>query len=189
MRQLLFRMAAIAFGALALAGCVESENPILTDAQPAFGPRLRLQFYSLRKGYAHEPQQANYAWNGGLYAHAGGGMRDVSAFSVHAFENGDYIIQTVPARRMQMTEFALLHKLAEGVYQVIAISEDDADEATRVAYCKKIEKASCRIQTRDQLLAFARATAARNKDDGGLVIRLPDGSRREQPTRQRPPRR
>jgi hypothetical protein len=34
--------------------------------------------------------------------------------------------------------------------------------------------AACRIETRDQLFAFARATAARKKDNGGLAIRLED---------------
>ncbi len=147
---------------------------------------MKLQFYVLRGGFAREPGQANFAWNGALYAHAGGGMTDFSAFSVQPFENGDYIIQEVPAKRPRITEYALLHKIAEGAYQVVAIDEDDADEATRVAYCGKGDKAdpaSCRIETRDQLLAFARATAARGKTDGGLVLRLPDGS--EKPERRR----
>lgn len=177
-----------AFCALSLSGCIDSSGPILSDSQDVFGPRLKLQFYSLRKGFAHEPALANFKWNGALYAHAGGGMRDVSAFSVHPFEAGDYIIQSVPAKRARVSEFALMHKLAEGVYQVIAIDEADADEATRTAFCKRVDKAACRIETREQLFAFARATAAQRKDDGGLVIRLPDGSERTQrPLRRAPP--
>ncbi len=177
--------------ALSLSACVDSSGPILSDSQAVFGPRLKLQLYGLRKGYADEPQQVNFNWNGALYAHAGGGLREVSAFSVHPFEAGDYIIQEVPAKRARITEFALLHKLAEGVYQVIVIHEGDADEPTRAAYCGKGDKAnpsSCRIETRDQLFAFARATAARQHDDGGLVIRLPDGSQRpERKVRRAPP--
>jgi hypothetical protein len=150
---------------------------------------LRLQFYSLRKGFAQEPEQANFNWNGALYAHAGGGMKDFSAFSVHSFEAGDYIIQEVPAKRARITEYALLHKIADGAYQVIAIDEDDADEPTRAAYCGKGDKtdsSSCRIETSEQLFAFARATAARQKTDGGLVLRLPDGSEKpERPVKRR----
>jgi hypothetical protein len=163
--------------AFPLSGCIDSTGPVLPDPQPVFGPRLKLQLYGLREGYANDPQRANFNWNGALYAHAGGGLREVSAFSVHPFEAGDYIIQEVPAKRVRITEYALLHKLAEGVYQVIAIDEADADEPTRAAYCGKGDKADpspCRIATRDQLFAFARATAARRKTDGGLVIRLPD---------------
>jgi hypothetical protein len=185
------RAALAALCALSLAGCISSSSPILSDSQAVFGPRLKLQLYGLRKGFAHEPQQVNFIWNGALYAHAGGGLRDVSAFSVHPFEAGDYIIQVVPERQARISEFALLHKLAEGVYQVLAIDEADADEPTRVALCGKGDKtspAACRIETRDQLMAFARATAAQRKDDGGLVIRLPDGPERpERAVRRRPP--
>lgn len=178
MKTALARLALAALCALPLAGCIDSSRPILADAEPVFGPQLRLQFFSLRKGFAHDPEQATYRWNGGLYAHAGGGMKEITAFSVHSFEAGDYIIQAVPAKRVAVTDYALLHKIAEGVFQVIPIDEEDADAPTRTAYCTKADKSSCRIETREQLFAFARATAARRKDDGGLVIRLPDGGGR-----------
>jgi hypothetical protein len=173
---MILRAATAALCALSLAGCVDSADPILADSQPVFGERLKLQLYTLDKGYAREPVQVTYAWNGGLYTHAGGGLREVSAFSVHPFEGGDYIIQTVSGKKALAAEYALMHKLADGVYRVNAIDEADADEQTRVAYCKRLDRAACRIATREQLFAFARATAARNKEDGGLVIRLPDGS-------------
>jgi hypothetical protein len=184
--SLIARAICAALVAFSLAGCIDSSSPILADAEPVFGPRLRFQMYSLRKGFAHEPGQATYRWNGALYAHAGGGMRDVSAFSVHPFEGGDYIIQSVPANRPRSTEYAIMHTLAEGVYQVIAIDEADADGATRAAYCSKAKDSACHIATREQLFAFARATAARQKTEGGLVIRLPDEP--ERPARRKPRR-
>jgi hypothetical protein len=144
-----------------------------------FGPHLKLQLYGLRKGYAAEPQQVKFDWNGALYVHAGGGLREVSAFSVQPFEGGDYIIQEVPAKHPRTTEYALLHPLAEGVYQVVVIDEADADEPTREAYCRKGTKedpSACRIENREQLIAFARATSARRHQNGGLVIRLDDGA-------------
>ena len=183
MKSFMLRAGFAALFALSLAACVDSAAPILSDSQPVFGPKLKLQLYSLRKGYAHEPEPATYSWNGALYAKAGGGTHDVAAFTVHPFENGDYIIQSVPPKPGQSTEFALLHKLAGGVYLVIAVDEADADEATRTASCKHPGGAACRIETREQLLAFARATAARQKDEGGLVIRLPDGA--EKPAKRR----
>jgi hypothetical protein len=188
-KAFIVRAAGAALFALSLSGCVDSIGPILSDSQPVFGQRLRLQFYSLRKGFAHEPEQASFNWNGALYSHAGGGMNDFSAFSVHPFEAGAYIIQEVPAKRARITEYALLHKIADGVYQVIAIDEDDADEPTRAAFCGKGDKSDpspCRIETREQLFAFARATAARQESDGGVVLRLPDGSDRpERPAKRR----
>jgi hypothetical protein len=175
-RRLVVRTAALVAASLALAGCIESSGPILSDATPAFGPRLRLQVFTLDKGYARDPQQVSYSWNGNLYVHSGGGLRDVSGFLIRPFEAGDFIVQSVPAKRAQATEYALLRRLAEGVWQFNAIDEADADEATRAAFCEKAGRAACQIETREQLFAFARATAARAHDDGALVVRLPDGA-------------
>ena len=107
------------------------------------------------------------------------GMADISAFSVHPFAVGDYIVQSGPPKDGQATEYALLHTLTDGVYQVIPVDEDDADQATRTAQCRPVDKSYCLIETRDELLAFARATATRHRTDGGLVIRLPDVAERE----------
>jgi hypothetical protein len=183
----ILRSAALAaFACLALAGCIDSSGPILSDSQEAFGSRLRVQLYTLKNGRAQNPEQAIFMWRGGLYAHAAGGMREVSAFSVNPFENGDFIIQEVPANRPRTTEYALLHKIADGVFQVLPIDEDDADEQTRAAYCGQggpKNPSSCRITTQEQLFAFARATAARGKQDGGLAIVL--SAEPERPARHR----
>lgn len=182
MKQLHVLLAAL--GALSLAGCIDSSKPIVPDAQPIFGPKLRLQLFSLREGLARDPERVTYAWNGTHYVRTGGGMRDVRAFSAVPFEGGDFIIQTVPVNRARGTEYAVLHKIADAVFQVVAIDEADADEPTRAA-CKQTDGAACRIDTRDQLFAFARATAARKKDSGGLAIRLEDGAEKRRPSRQR----
>lgn len=182
MKYFLVRAAFAALCGLALSGCVDSSGPILTDAQPILGPRLNLQLYSLRDGHAHDPEKATYTWNGTLYVKAGGGTHDVAAFTAHPFEGGDSILQSAPANKAQSTEYALMRKLAEGVYQVIAIDEDDADEPTRAAQCKHPGGAACRIETREQLFTFARATAAKRKTDGGLAIQLDDA----RPSKHRP---
>jgi hypothetical protein len=171
-KRALVRAAIAALCAGFLAGCVDSVGPILADSQPVLGARLKLQFYSMRKGYAEDPEQASFAWNGKLYAHTGGGMTDVRGFSVHPFEGGTYIIQEVPVKRPQLAEYALMRPLTDGVYRLIVIDEADADAAARTAYCAKLPGVACRIATREALFAFARSTAARHKGDGGLAIRL-----------------
>jgi hypothetical protein len=70
-----------------------------------------------------------------------------------------------------------MHALADGVYRVDVIDEDDADAGVREAQCKHPGGVSCRIETREQLLTFARATAAKKKTNGGLAIRLGDKRR------------
>jgi len=160
--------------AVLLAGCVDSIGPILTDTRPVLGERLKLQLYSMHKGYAEDPEQATFDWDGRFYAHADGSMADVRGFTVHFFENGDYIIQSVPAKRPKMAEYALMRPLTDGVYHVVVIDEADANAATRAAHCAKVPGVACRIATHEQLFAFARATAARRQQDGGLAIRLND---------------
>lgn len=183
MKPFIVRAAIAAACALSLSGCIDSATPILSDSQPIFGERARFQLYGLRKGFAVELEQVTFAWNGALYQRIRGGLRDVNTFSVHPFEGGVFVIQSASTKRPEMTEYAVMRKLTDGVYQVTVIDEDDADEPTRSARCGKGEKndRSCRIATREQLFAFARATAARQKNDGGLAIRLRDDEQR--PTR------
>ena len=161
-----------ALWALLLSGCVDSAGPILTDARPLFGNDLRLQFYTLRKGFADETEQASFKWDGERYIHVAGGMNDVTAFTVHRLEGRAYIIQSAAAGRPNIIEYAVAHELTEGVYQVTPIDENDAAGTTRVRNCQRVEDSHCRITTRDQLIAFARATEARQKSEGGLVLRL-----------------
>jgi hypothetical protein len=150
----------------------------MSDTAPALGQTLRLQLYGMRKGVAREPETVSFAWNGHIYVRSGGGLRDVGGFTAHPFDGGDLLIQTVPEKAGNPTEFAVAHKLIDGVWQVLPVDEDDADEATRAAFCGKSDKTVCTIETREQLFAFARATAAQHKDDGGLAIRLSDEARR-----------
>ena len=169
------RAAFVALGACLLTGCIDSAKPILTDAKPLLGQHLRLQTYSLdSKGVSDGPEQADYVWKGSYYAHVSGGMKDVPGFTVHPFEHGDYIVQTRPSGSDKTVDYALLHPFVAGVYQAVAIDENDASAAVRAANCKTNKGSSCRVETRTQLWTLARATAARLKNRGGLAIKLPD---------------
>lgn len=173
MKAFIIRAAAVAFCGFLLSGCIDSARPILTDAKPVLGHYLRLQLYTLANGFAEGPEQAEYVWNGTYYAHASGGMKDVAGFTVHPFEGGDYVVQTAPKDPKAAIDYALLHPFTQGVYQAVPIDENDAGAAVRAANCKTGKDWSCRIETRAQLWALARATAARPKDRGGLAVRLP----------------
>jgi hypothetical protein len=174
-RKPFIRIAGAILCALSLSGCVDSSGPLLPDAQPVFGEQLRLQFYSLRKGTADEPEQATYKWERGTYRRTGGGMTDIGSFSVHPLTRGIFVVQSAAAKRPGIFEYAVARRLADGVYQVIAVDEADANRVTRAHYCKRAGDSSCRIEKRNQLYAFARATAKRKKGQGGLVLRLADG--------------
>lgn len=159
-------------GLLLLAGCIDSAAPILTDTQPLLGERVRLALYGVHDGFAHEPTSATYRWRGGRYVRTGGAFKDIPAFTVHEFEGADRIVQSIRPR--QPVEYALARRLAEGTYLVVAIDEHDADEATRAKFCKKDAGTACRIEARDELLAFARATAAKPHTRGGLAVLIGD---------------
>ena len=163
-----------ALGALVLTGCVDSAKPVLTNAKPVLGQHLRLQLYSLNQGFAGQPEQTEYVWKGTHYAHVSGSMTDVPGFTLHSFEGGDYIVQTRPNDPNDKIEYALLHPFIDGVYYAAVIDEDDANAKVRAANCRKVKDSSCRIETREQLFALARASAARPRDRGGLAIRLPN---------------
>ena len=174
MKSFILRAAFVALGACLLSGCIDSAKPILTDSKPLLGQHLRLQTYSLdSKGVSDGPEQAEYVWKGSYYAHVSGGMKDVAGFTVHLFEHGDYIVQTRPKAANGTVDYALLHPFVAGVYQAVAIDENDATAAVRAANCKTNKDSSCRVETRAQLWALARATAASPKDRGGLAIKLP----------------
>jgi hypothetical protein len=179
------RFGLVTAAALTLAGCIRSEGPILSDSDQPFGAKLHLQLYGMNSGIARDPETVSFAWNGHHYVRTGGGLRDVSGFSIHRFESDDFIIQTVPSKPRDPTEFAIAHRLVEGVWQVVPVDESDADAPTRETYCKKATLSTCVIETRQQLLAFARATAAHRKDNGGLAIRLPDDAERKKSSRRR----
>ena len=175
MRQPFIRIAAAILCAMSVSACVDSSGPLLPDAQPLFGGQLRLQFYSLRKGIADEPEQATYKWDRGTYRRTGGGMTDIGSFSLHPLARDTFVVQSAAAKRPGMFEYAIARRLVDGVYQVIAIDEADTGRVTRARFCKRASDSSCRIETRNQLYAFARATAERRRGQGGLVLRLADG--------------
>ena len=163
--------ALLTLAALCLAGCIDSAEPILTDAKPVFGQTFRAQLYSLNNGHAEEPALEQFNWDGKRYVSTSA-KPQIEPFTAFPYgPSGDFIVQTVSATPPAKAEYALLHKLADGVFLGRVIDEDDADDATK-KLCTKLDRFTCRIQTRDQLLAFAKATAAKQYQSGGLVIML-----------------
>jgi hypothetical protein len=151
-----------------LGGCIDSAMPVLTDAQPLLGERPHLRFFSLHDGAAYEPTAATFRYRNGRYVPTRATADNIGEFSLHGFEGSDLIVQNTRSGRP--TEYAIARKVADGAYLVIAIDEDDADEATREAFCGKSTGASCRIQTPEAVRAFARATAAKPHARGGLAV-------------------
>jgi hypothetical protein len=154
-------------GFLLLGGCIDSKQPILTGAQPVLGERLRIEFYVLRDGTAHEPEAETFVWRNGRYHPVRGAASDIHDFTLHPFEGGDLIVQSL--RPDYPAEYGIARNLVDATYLHFAIDENDADAATRDKYCGKEADAACRVTTRDAVLAFARASAAKPHPVGGLA--------------------
>ena len=150
-----------------LAGCIDSAEPLLTGAQPLLGERLNLQLYAMRKDGVYDPATANFVWQNGHYARTGGTDTSIHDFTLHAFRGADLIAQEFHAGAP--VNYAILRKLAAGTYLAFVIDESDADKATRKKFCKK-PGAGCTVTTRQAVLAFARASAAKRPSIGGLVL-------------------
>src|SRR5438128_2518199 len=145
-RNTLWRAALLPAPALAVSGCVSASDPILTDAQAILGNQIEVHLFSGPKGAGRPHTVVTYQWNGSRYLPREP-SQDFGDFTIHPYEGRDLIVQTRAMRAPQPTEFALARWLAEHVYLIIPIHEDDADEATRGRFCTKTQDASCRIST------------------------------------------
>lgn len=168
------RTMAVLLGFFALAGCIQSKSPILTDAKPLLGENVRFQHYDARDGAARDPDTSEFHWDGTRYIGTAGSSKETVAFNVFRLDERNFIIQNAPAKKDFPIDYALAHKLAEGVYLTFLIEENDADEATRTKFCVEVQQGTCTVTSLDGVMAFARATAAKPHDAGGLAIRLAD---------------
>jgi hypothetical protein len=152
---------------LALTGCISATSPILGDAKAILGDRIQVHAFATAKDGTRDYSTGIFEWSGSRYVRRSGDFTD---FTIHPYEGRDLIIQSQASRGSSIIEFGLARRIAEGVYLIIPIQEEDADEPTRTRFCTKTQGASCRISTPEQLFVFARATAARDEDNGGVAV-------------------
>lgn len=149
--------------------CVSSTEPILTDGRTLLGDGGQIHLFDVQEGGTRNPRAHQFLWAGRRYA-ARGRPIEVSDFTVHAYEGRDLIVQARAQRPLRPYFYALARRLADGVYLVFAIDPNDADEAARNRFCIKTRDAPCRIETPEQLFALARATAAKEPEQGKLAV-------------------
>jgi hypothetical protein len=159
-----------------LCGCISSPAPILSDANSILGEEGEIHFFSAPGAGAREHSVMAFQWSESRYVFSGRGG-SIGDFTAHPFEGRDLIVQSTGARAPRPTEYAIARKLADGVYMVIPISEDDIDDATRTRFCVVTQDASCRISTPEQLFVFAHATAAKDEEGGGIAVIVPTNRR------------
>jgi hypothetical protein len=164
--------AAVVLACCALAGCITSTGPILGDAKALLGERIEVHAFTPARDGAREHSTAIFEWSGSRYVPRPASS-DFTDFTIHPYEGRDLIVQSQANRTGSRTEYGLARRVAEGVYLIIPITEEDADEPTRERFCTKTQDASCLITTPEQLFVFARATAARDEDSGSIAVVVP----------------
>jgi hypothetical protein len=157
---------------MALGGCVTSTAPVLSDAKPVLGERGIIHVFTLSQGGASDPGVVSFQWSGSRYLIRGKPI-GYTDFTAYAYEGRDWIVQGTTQRAPLRVEYGIAHKLAEGVYLLVPVNEDDADPPTREKFCTKTHDASCRIATPEQLFVFARASADKPVEGGGLAVVMP----------------
>jgi hypothetical protein len=157
-------------GLALLTGCIDSTEPLLTNGRPLLGERLSLQLYAMRENGLYDPATADFVWQNGHYTRTGGNDTSIHDFTVHALRGPDLIAQEFHAGAP--VNYAILRKLAAGTYLAFVIDESDADEATRRKFCRNKRMSGCTVTTRQAVLAFAGASAAKRPSVGGLVLML-----------------
>jgi hypothetical protein len=153
--------------ALSLAGCIMANGPILGDAKAILGDRIQVHAFASTKDGKRDYTTGIFEWSGSRYVRRSGDFTD---FTIHPYEGRDLIIQSPTSRGSTTINFGLARRIAEGVYLIIPIQEEDADEPTRARFCTKTQITSCQISTPEQLFVFARAAAARDEDNGGIAV-------------------
>ncbi len=160
--------------AILLSGCVDSEQPLLTNAQPVNGPQFELHIYEkLPEGKAPAFHTVSYTWKDGKYVRSSGLSRDLRSLVVQPMGQSDVIIEGAGDNE-KIFNYWLGRKLVEGVYLVFPVNELDSDPAVRAAVCAKDQpEGLCMIKTYDQLNELAQATASKPVRDPALAIVLP----------------
>lgn len=172
MSRAVFGKFAVAFiAALSLSACVQSQAPLVTDAQPLLGQQFEVHLYENfvenKASYFHS---SVYRWKDGEYHRATGLARDATRFVAQSLAGNDFVIQSTD-QDGKLFHYWLGRKLSAGVYLIVPLEEKDADEATRKAICgADLPEGICRVTTRDQLLILARATAAKPARNPALGV-------------------
>jgi hypothetical protein len=156
---------------LLLAGCVDSAAPLMSGAQPLLGPEVRMQVFVLGDERATGPELGIFRWQDGEYRGVNQANLDIGAFTVYPLAGKNFLIQSRSSRpEAKAVSYGIARKLADAVYIIADIDDDDIDAATREKICTGDSKFVCRVVSRDNLLTLARASAAKPDLKGSLVV-------------------
>jgi hypothetical protein len=166
------KLTVAAIAASLLSACVQSQTPLITDAQPLLGQRFEVHLYEdFVDNKASGVHASTYQWKDGQYVRASGLAQDAKRFVAVPLAGSDFVIQSSDENG-KIFVYWLGRRLTPGVSQIFGINEMDTDEATRTTICSDRSSDICWVTTRDQLLTMARATAAKPPRNAALGVVL-----------------
>ena len=111
-----------------------------------------------------------FRWQDGAYVNVGGGATKFRQFVSRPLQAEDSIIQGSDAGGKLFT-YWIGRKLADGAYLIIPVDEEDVDAAVRNTLCAKRQpKDFCIIDTNEQLVTLAKATAIKPMKNAELAV-------------------
>jgi hypothetical protein len=171
-RILLGKFAAVAISALFVSACVQSREPLITDAKPLLGQQFEVHLYEdFVDNKASGVHTSTYQWKDGQYVRASGLSQDVRRFVAQPLAGQDFIIQSSDENG-RVFLYWIGRRLTPGVYQIFGINDLDVDETTRKSICGEASGEICWVATSDQLLTLANATAAKPPRNPALGVVL-----------------
>jgi len=157
---------------LALGACVDSAEPLLKNAEPIMGQKLRVHMVPVGKEQTDPLGDiVAYAWSGTRYEPVSGAKGAVRPFTIHYFGAQDYIVQGFPTPdTLPNVNYAIIRKAAEEVYVMSPIEENDLDEETRAKLCDPRAEYTCRISSADALAQIARSMAKAQREPLSVLL-------------------
>ncbi len=161
--------------ALALSGCIQSPVSLITDAKPLAGELFEAHFYqNFVEGKAEDVHKAVYHWKNGRYMRVGGPANGVRSFAAIPLNGTDFVIEGKGDSEGNYA-YWMARKIVDGVFLIVPINEDDADEITRANACTPSSLSGfCVVKGKEELMSVAKAVASkpmRNPTLGVLILR------------------
>ena len=138
----------------------------------AVGQQFEVHLYeNFVDGKAGDFHTAAYQWKEDNYVRGSGLARDAKRFVAQALAVNDFLLQSTDSNNL--FNYWIGRKLSVGVYLIIPLDEADADDATCTGVCGKDQpEGICQVETYEQLLKMARATAAKPVRNAALGVVL-----------------
>jgi hypothetical protein len=171
-RTVFGKLGVAAIAALFLSACVQSQTPLITDAQPLLGQQFEVHLYEdFVDNKASGVHASTYQWRDGQYVRASGLAQDAKRFVAVPLAGSDFVIQSSDESG-KVFVYWVGRRLTPGVYQIFGINEMDVDEAVRKTICGDRSVDIWWYNPRYLFLPGARPTAAKPPRNAALGVVL-----------------